>query len=724
MENKNYRDPVADAFWQGEETEIAERAGRALRESAKTMPIDFCPGAMPYIRPHGDRTMMSFVYDSSMHYRYGTEQKIRDEFPDDPEALEYADRMYERFHNFNHMSQHIPFDGEMRTRADSYGWGGTWGGHSNPDFGRLVNLGTDGIRELINEYSRINTVDTDWFYRGCGYALDALDILGDRFRALALERAANESDPLEKHRYELVAEAFGVVPRRPAYDFTSGCLCFWMLMMLDGVDSPGRFDQYMYRVWSAEQDENDRADMLERLWNVMRQFRTWNLCLAGSDADWNDEANDLTYAILAKAAEKKYNTPNLTLRVHRNTPDKLWVAIADTLASGIGMPVLYNDEIVCPALQRMGITVEHSHEYCMNGCNQIDIMGKSHMGLEDAELNMAKCLEFALHNGRDTLRNNEEFGSRTGEARKFTSFDQLLGAFKTQLQYGVYAVTLAANTAQQMRGTYGANPLRSCLIEGCLEKGIDYRNGGPLYGHGQVLAEGVADTGDSLWAIKKLVFDEKKYTMDQLIDALEADFEGYEELYRDFSSCEKFGCDCEEVDKLTTGAFNYFLTLLKRTHTYRGGVYAGGCSPFNRAANHAKCVGALPNGKRKGSPMFADCLGAVPGCDTKGPTALIKSALGYDQVNAGSGDVFQVKFDKKIFDTDKGKESFITLAKAYFAGGGQQFTVSVVSPEELLDAQNNPDRHRDLIVRVGGYSDYFVNISPELQENVIKRTLY
>lgn len=725
MENNIYRDPVADAFWQGEETELAERVGRALRESAKTMIISFGEKILPEVTPHAPDSiphtpdsMLSFGYDASMTYRFGAENVLREKHP---EAIEYIDRMYERFYNLNHMSQHIPFEGEMRTRADSYGWGGTWGGHSNPDFGRLVNLGTEGIRAIIDEYKQKNTFDTDWFYRGCEYTLDALDILGDRFLELARELAEKETDPENKRRYERAAEAFEVVPRKPAYDFNSGCMAFWMLFTLDGIDSPGRFDQYMYRVYEASADRDEVLDLIDRLWDVMYERRAWNLCLAGSDPDWNDQSNGLTYDLLAEAAKKKYNTPNLTLRVHRNTPEQLWNAIADTLASGIGMPVLYNDEIVCPALEKIGIPPCDSHLYCMNGCNQIDIMGKSHMGLEDGEVNIAKCLEYALNNGVDTLR-DFEVGSHTGDARKFKSFDELYGAFKTQLQYGVYAVCMAANTAQHMRGTYGANPLRSCLIEGCLEKGIDYRNGGPLYGHGQVLAEGVADTGDSLWAIKKLVFDEKKYTMDQLMDALEADFEGYEELRRDFASCEKFGCDCEGVDKLTTDVFNYFLTLLKRQHTYRGGIYTGGCSPFSRAANHGRAVGALPNGRKKRDPLFADCLGAVPGCDTKGPTALIKSALGYDQVHACSGDVFQIKFDKKIFNTPKGKASFIALAKAYFTGGGQQLTTTVVSPEDLLDAKVNPDKHRDLIVRVGGYSDYFVNLDPALQDNVIQRT--
>ena len=273
-----------------------------------------------------------------------------------------------------------------------------------------------------------------------------------------------------------------------------------------------------------------------------------------------------------------------------------------------------------------------------------------------------------------------------------------------------------------MRAVFESHPLRSCLIEGCLEKGRDYRNGGPLYNHGQILAEGIADAGDSLYAIKKLVYDKKKYTMSELIDALNANFEGYEKLYHDFKSCEKFGNDIEEVDRITARALNRFFTVLKRNNTYRGGIFTGGCSTFNRAAKYGQQTAALPNGKLEGEPLLADSIGATPGRDTNGPTALIKSVLRYSHTDACSGFVFQNKFDKKMFATDKGKAAFIALAKAYFAAGGQQYTVTVVSPEELLDAKLHPENHRDLIVRVGGYSDYFVNLTDELQDNVIERT--
>ena len=176
------------------------------------------------------------------------------------------------------------------------------------------------------------------------------------------------------------------------------------------------------------------------------------------------------------------------------------------------------------------------------------------------------------------------------------------------------------------------------------------------------------------------------------------------------------------MDEITARALNRFLTVLKRHNTYRGGVFTGGCSPYNRVARYGCLTAALPNGKRKGEPLLADSIAATPGRDTHGPTALIKSVLKYRHTDACSGFVFQNKFEKKMFCSEKGKAAWIALAKTYFALGGQQYTVSVVSPEDLLDAKTHPENHRDLIVRVGGYSDYFVAIGPELQDNVIERT--
>ncbi len=709
-------EPLAYGYFKDESLENAERIGLALIEHAKYGDLGFDKFCLPRCG-FGSR-LAHFSFSDSLSYSYGGLDSLIEDYPEHEELFREAREKLLVLEEAKSTYR----DSRIRELDKSKAcWGGGWGGHANPDFGRIVNLGTDGIREMIAECKKLGNPDSDWFYRACEYAMDALDIFGERYRVIAEEKAAEETDPLKKKYYEDAARAFAVVPKKPAYDFTSAVHAFWLTFTADGTDSPGRFDQYMARAWEITEDKDEARAILERLWDSFHDTRTWNLCLAGSDENWCDESNELTYEILRLAREKRYQTPNLTLRVHRNTPEKLWDAITETLASGIGMPALYNDEAVCTALEKIGIPPCDSHDYCMNGCNQIDIMGKSHMGLEDGEVSFAKCLEYALYNGVNPMNGNIE-SLKTGDLRKAKSYQEVEIAFLRQLEHMCYTACVAANCAQHARAMYGHNPFRSCLIEGCLEKGVDYRNGGPLYGHGQILAETAPDTGDSLWAIKKLVFVEKKYTMAELIDALDANFEGYEELHRDFSACEKFGNDISEVDEITAKITNRFFTVLKRNQTYRGGVYTGGCSTFERAAEYGRSIGALPNGKKRGETLVADSIAAVPGCDTHGPTSLIKSVLRYNHDEAGSGFVFQNKFDKKLFDTEKGRESFKALAKAYFAGGGQQYTVTVVSPEDLLDALENPDRHRDLIVRVGGYSDYFVDLERGLQENIIART--
>ena len=280
-----------------------------------------------------------------------------------------------------------------------------------------------------------------------------------------------------------------------------------------------------------------------------------------------------------------------------------------------------------------------------------------------------------------------------------------------------------ANKSQRVVAEHCPMPLRCLTTIGCIERGIEFKSGGPLYGHGQILTEGMADTFDSLAAIKKYVFDEKRLDMPTLLAALDADYDGYPEVYKLLcGNPDRFGNDIEWVDELAGYVTDHFMRHLLTLRTYRGGVYGGGCSPFNRAANNGRHTAALPNGRRKGDPYFADSIGAVPGADTHGPTALLKSVLHYDQTEVTSGFVLNLKFDKALFATDKGKNGFVGLVKTYFAYGGQQVQVNVLDEDELLDAQQNPDAHRDLIVRVGGYSDYFNNLTRDLQNNVIART--
>ena len=710
-------DPFLYGYFENETLEHGERVGLALLCASKNLPVKFSRQLLPDTAFVTESGSSGYAPSEGLWFSDENILKLAEQYPEHKETLLHFIEEINIYRNKSKLLNSPITDALNDSGAH---WGGGWGGHGNPDYGRIINFGTDYIRSIIAE-NRDKYPDEDWFYNSCSYALDAIDIMGSRYHEEALKRAEECENKDDKVFFLRMANTFLTVPKKPAYDFTSAMCSFMLIFALDGSDSPGRFDQYMYDSYTKTENKEEVIDLLDRLWDYFKDHRSWNLCISGSDENWLDESNELTYAILEMVKKKGYNTPNLTCRVHRNTPDKLWNAIADTLSVGTGLPALYNDDVVCVALEKIGIPPKDSHDYCMNGCNQIDILGKSHMGLEDGEVVFTKCLEFALHNGVDAMT-NEKISIETGDPVTFNSYERFEKAFMDQLEFVTYNSCSSANRYQQMRGVFQPHPLRSCLIEGCLEKGRDYRNGGPLYNHGQILAEGIADTGDCLYAIKKLVYDEKKYTIEELVDALNKNFDGYEKLYHDFKNCEKFGNDIEEVDQITARALNRFFTVLKRNNTYRGGVFTGGCSPFNRAANYGKKTAALPNGKFKGEPLLADSIAATPGRDTHGPTAQIKSVLKFNHFDAGSGFVFQNKFQKKMFNTEKGKTSFIALAKAFFAGGGQQYTISVVSPDELLDAKEHPENYRNLIVRVGGYSDYFVNLNAELQDNVIKRT--
>ena len=601
-------------------------------------------------------------------------------------------------------------------------WAGDWGGHGNPDYDMLLRLGTKGLREKIEHYRKMHPESPDW-YDACLLVLDGIDLLARRFLELA-DRLAYQ-DEKNREIYKKISRALKTVPQNPPYDFMSACQMFYLVFTLDGNDSPGWFDQYMIQYYNRTQKE-EAVRILEGLWQGFYKNRSWNLCIGGSDEGWNDRTNALSYEILDVAAKYKYHTPNLTMRCHRNTPPELMEKAVSVLRTGIGMPVLYNDEVVCPALEEIGIVPRDSHMYAMNGCNQFEIQGKSHMGLEDGEVCLLKCLEYALFNGR-CLITEKRLGLETGEGAAFQTFAELLAAYKKQVEYVVEITVRIAGCMQKVIAQHAPNPLRSCLIQGCIESGRDYRAGGPLYNHGQILTEGLADTIDSLFSIKHFVFDTGEYEMREVLDALEKDFCGYEEMYWKFRNfpC-KFGNDCEEVDRLGGEILGHYFGELLKYHTCRGGkdgIYGGGLSTFNRTGKYGAACGASANGRHSGDGNLADSIGASPGMDVSGPTALIRSVLHYDQKLAKSGFVLQLKFDQTMFAEENGRKAFIALVKTYFMHGGQQITVNVLNQHDLLDAVEHPDRHLNLIVRIGGYSDYFVNLPGELQQNVIARSI-
>lgn len=722
MNKKLYEiEPFAMGYLNAKYDDIEYRIANGMYERAKHKKLEFREGQsfagnFEWSEPMG----MMFHFGFGLVY---SERKFAANIENNPDCEEELKELAEKMREIaprNHALREQSVVQEKLEKCKA-GWAGAqtgWcGGHYNPNY--LLKDGTKGLRKKVEKYRRINK-GKDAFYDALNLVLDALDIYAERYRALALEKA-KEAQGEDKERFLRMAKALEWVPMNGPRDFFEACQSFWLVFTHDGMDSPGRFDQTMIEYY-RKSDEADRMKCLEELW---KQFnykpRTWNLCISGSDENGNDMTNELSYDILKVARKFRCNAPNLTMRVHKGTPDALWKSAAETLATGIGLPALYNDDCVCKALEDYGIPKKDAHEYCMNGCNQIEIYGKSRFGLEDGEVCLAKCLEFAIYDGACGL-SGEKISISTGNANAFKSFDEFFNAYKKQVEFVTDQFTDIANKTQKAVGKRWLNVHRSLLIEGCIEKGLDVNNRGPLYSGAQILAEGIADTADSLASIKHFVYDTKKYTMAEIIDALKADFAGYEDMHKEFSDFLKFGNAESYVDEIYKEVIEHFYAYLLTIPAWRGGTFTGGCSTYNRAANYGKSIGALPNGKRSGSEIFAESIGAVPGCDKNGPAALLKSALVFDHTLAKSGSVLQLKFPKKVFSTEKGMKGFETLAKTYFANGGQQLQINVVSRQELIDAQENPEQYQNLVVRVGGFSGYFTQLDRELQNNIIART--
>lgn len=590
-------------------------------------------------------------------------------------------------------------------------WAGGWGGHIVLDYASIIRHGTTGLRRLTEERSsEPDKPTTPGFFSAMRVMCDLLDLVAARYSELA-----------ETRGYVDLADVLTRVPTNPCTTWEEAVRVFWLVFGMDGYDSPGRFDVYMRPYYDAAISEGRHAEayrLLDMLWVQFERVRAWNLCVGGVDSQGDDSSSQLSLDILELAAKYRHIAPNLTMRIHPMTPPDMWKAAMTAIASGCGMPALYNDDVVIPSLVKLGIPISDARDYCMNGCNQIDIQGKSHMGLEDGELSLVKCVELALRDGYDPAT-GEQLGPHTGDPRRFSSINEVLSAVKMQVAFFIGEIARVANRSQEIYSRSAPDPLRTLLIEGCLEKGLDVKSGGPLYNHGQVLIQGIGNSVDSIAAIDAMVFKTKCLNMDTIILACDANWAGYGREREIARCCPKFGNDDERVDWIATELVGFVMSELKRHHTFRGGIYAGGCSPYVRGVSFGHHVGATPDGRLAGTPL-ADSAGPVQGNDMRGPTGMLSSTARVDASEAGSGYIVNLKLAESVV-CDAGWEIMAALVKGYFAMGGQQLQVTVVDEAQLRRAQENPDEYPSLIVRVGGFSEYFVRLDRAHQDDIISR---
>ena len=695
------------------------RLGHALRDFWVSMPVNIEPGDLLVGRTQG-RGIGSFSFGGGVQCDAAEAERQKEQ---SPQWREHLDELVSFWNGWNPSSRVKLPDDEPLMNGQSVYWAG-WGGHAILGFERLLTGGLEGIRDHIRSFQQAEEDPEKRAYREALLVVcDGIEGFARNYATAAAQMAEAEPDESRRGQLEEISARCSRVPQNGARSFDEALQSFWFIHLLDGCDSPGRFDQYMhpyYRrcVEGGSLTPEAAQDWLDHLWKRFNDHRSWNVCVGGLLPDGRDGTNELTHMALEATRRIRKIAPNLSLRLHSGSPDSLWQEAVVAMATGCGMPALYNDEVMVPALMRYGIPEEEARDYALNGCSQVDLQGKSHMGLEDGEMTLLKCLELALHDGLDP-RTQEQIGPHSGDPRDFDTFEQLWQAYTAQVEYFSKRLTDAANAVQQGHGETSPNLLRSLFVDDCIESGRDFKAGGPRHNHGQILTQGIANTADALVTVQKFVFEERSVSMDELLEAMEKDFPDESFRQRLIQGAPKFGNDDKVVDEMAARVIDHFYRHLNTYRTWRGGTYGGGSIVFTRAVSAGAKVGATPDGRRAFTPL-ADSVGPSQGRDLSGPTAMFNSVAQVPQRLAQCAYVLNAKFGPSVFLQSADK--VVDLFKTYFRQGGQQLQVNVVDRETLLKAREQPEEYRNLIVRVGGFSDYFVRLSPELQADVIART--
>lgn len=560
------------------------------------------------------------------------------------------------------------------------------------------------------------------------------------------ERYADRAEELGRHE---IARICRRVPRASPETFHEAVQAVWFTQLGSILSENslalnlGRFDQYMYPYYEEDLKKGLLAkeqaqELIEALWiklsewvwvisgNTAKFFAGYNafqnLTVGGRARDGRDATNPLSYMCLEATSHVKTHQPGLSVRIHPDTPDEFMKAVCDLIAEGTGFPAVHNDRVGSEMLLAAGLSPEDARDWSNCGC-VVPHFRKIGEWTSAVSINLAAAMEFALNGGRSRLH-PEIAGLPQKEARQFESFDEVKAAFLSQLSNLIAHSVTGSLTAQRVHAEMVPRPYLSLLVEGCMEKGKDLSRGGAKYNLGPVLTGiGVADSANSLAAVRKLVFEDGKYTLSELCDALENDWEGYEEMREDALACPKYGNDDDTVDRLAAEITDFYH---KETASYRDLFGSKFNSAFMGISNYipaGSVVGATPDGRRSGTPL-TEGISPHAGTDLTSPTAAMRSSAKINHDIHSGGTLLNIKLSPELLKTDKNRRNLAALIRAYFALGGFHVQFNVISTETLRKAQAHPEDYRDLLIRVAGYSTQFVNLSREAQDAIIQRTTY
>ena len=384
-------------------------------------------------------------------------------------------------------------------------------------------------------------------------------------------------------------------------------------------------------------------------------------------------------------------------------------------------PSIISDTLVIPGLQRIHVPIQDARDFATLGCQEVEIPGKSNTGCEDGSFNVAKVFEIAMLGGKATRDHEYQLGPKTKSFVECETFEEFYGEFEKQLEFFTEMHTWICSRGQECRAANHAKLVKGVFTDGVLESGKNHDDGGPVYGYGVIETAGIAAVADSMTAIKKLVFDEKKITKEKLVEMLEADFNGFEkERQLLLNGAPKFGNDDPDADEMAARVLNTYWDEIAKHKSVRGGVYTGACSLLTGGISYGRNTGALPDGRHAGEPL-GNTMGPRPGADHNGVTAMLNSVSKLPLHKGVGGTTLNVILTIKMMSTPEQRDNIAAIVKNYMASGGQMAQITTANLEDLIDAKAHPERHGDLIVRVGGYSIQFVQLSSSTQDEIISR---
>jgi pyruvate formate-lyase/glycerol dehydratase family glycyl radical enzyme len=622
-----------------------------------------------------------------------------------------------------------------------------------PNYEKVLTAGLKGIMEEVNgAVEALDLTDPDHaekrlFYESVAMTLDGLRRFAERYADLAREMAGREEDPQRKAELNRIAEVCRRVPYHPPRNFREAVQSFWFTHLAVRLEasghslSPGRFDQYMLPFYENDNQANKEAVALELIECLFIKFSEtmlfsstdtskfytgvpqWqNLNVGGRNKQGRDATNRLSYLCLEAMSELQVVQPDLSVRVHPETPELFLLKACELAAQGTGHPKFYNEDLIAHSMAGKGISLEDSRCFSIMGCVEPRVTAKEGIHLTGGFINLPAAVELALNDGV-CRRTGRLVGLKTGDPNGFDSFGRVFDAFKMQLAHLIRHMFVVNAIAQIAYANLISTPFLSALTEGCVEKGKDLQHGGATYNFGpSVNGIGIADTVDSFFAVKRLVFEEGRCTLADLTAALASDFEGYESLRKTLLfDVPKFGNDDDDVDELARAAVQCFNEECMKYKNIFGGTAQGGIIPVTAGIPFGKVVGALPSGRKAGEPL-ADGSSPSHGNDKKGPTAVLRSVAKLDLARLRNGDLLNMRLSPMAVRTKGGLRKFADFIRAFCDVGGWHIQFNVVDTKVLRDAQEHPERYADLLVRVAGYSAYFTQLHKEVQDDIIRRT--